>query len=64
MDPELRRRLDALLLLASVIVGAEVADLFAASGNDLVLFAAIPTVLAAVTGSGRRPPRTPAVTDR
>jgi hypothetical protein len=48
MDPELRRRLDALLLLASVIVGAEVADLFAASGNDLVLFAAIPTVLAAV----------------
>jgi hypothetical protein len=48
MDPELRRRLDALLLLASVLVGAEVADLFAASGDELLLFAAIPTVLAAV----------------
>lgn len=48
MDPALRRRLDALLLLASVLVGVAVADLFATGDGSAVVFAVVPAVLAAV----------------
>ena len=48
MDPALRRRFDALLVLASALVGAEAAALFTAETPATVVLTVILAVLIAV----------------